>query len=49
MYFKGDPHNKTDQFIRPSLIVDIQNKSRDGVAFEQGTFDIVLEPKPKTK
>ena len=49
MYFKGDPHNKTDQLIRPSLIVDIQNKSRDGVAFEQGTFDIVLEPKPKTK
>lgn len=42
LYFKGDPHQKTDQFIKSSLIIPLDRQERDGVTWESGTFDIVL-------
>ncbi len=47
MYFKGDPINAQDQFIKPSLIVDVQVVKTANGSIEQGTFDVVLE-KAKT-
>lgn len=42
LYFKGDPHNKTDRWVKESLIVDIQERKVRNTAIEVGTFDIVL-------
>jgi catechol 1,2-dioxygenase len=47
LYFKGDPHNKTDEFIKESLIIDVRPKKVNGAAIETGTFDIVLAPAKK--
>jgi catechol 1,2-dioxygenase len=45
LYFAGDPHNKTDDFIKESLIIEpARVKAPAGGAYERGTFDIVLEP-----
>jgi protocatechuate 3,4-dioxygenase beta subunit len=44
LFFKGDPHNKTDQFIKESLIIDLASKKVGAVAYEAGVFDIVLAP-----
>ncbi len=44
LYFKGDPHNKTDRFIKPSLIIDPRKEKNAGGTYEAGTFDIVLVP-----
>lgn len=44
LYFKGDPHNKTDEFIKPSLIIDVRNEKASAGNYEAGTFDIVLAP-----
>jgi protocatechuate 3,4-dioxygenase beta subunit len=42
LYFKGDPMNDKDQFIRPSLIISLATEKGDGGGYERGTFDIVL-------
>lgn len=43
LYFKGDPHNATDRFIKESLIIEPREvKTADGKAYEAGAFDIVL-------
>jgi catechol 1,2-dioxygenase len=42
LYFKGDPHNATDEFIRPSLIIALDERSTPHGKFQAGTFDIVL-------
>lgn len=44
LYFDGDPYNKTDRFIRQSLIIPLATERRYGKDFEKGTFDIVLRP-----
>jgi protocatechuate 3,4-dioxygenase beta subunit len=44
LYFKGDPHNKTDRFIKPSLIIELTKEKNAGGTFEAGKFDIVLAP-----
>lgn len=44
LYFKGDPHNKTDDFIKESLIIDVGKQKADMGTYEVGTFDIVLAP-----
>ena len=44
LYFKGDPHNAKDDFIKASLIIDPKKVKGDGGAYEQGVFDIVLAP-----
>lgn len=47
MYFRGDSHNKTDDFIKESLIIDVRKEKVQGAGIELGTFDIVLAPAPK--
>jgi catechol 1,2-dioxygenase len=42
LYFKGDPENSRDQFIKPSLIIDPETIKTPGGTFQLGTFDIVL-------
>jgi catechol 1,2-dioxygenase len=42
LYFKGDPHNKSDDFIKESLIIDVRKQNVGKVSYEVGTFDIVL-------
>jgi catechol 1,2-dioxygenase len=42
LYFKGDPMNAKDQFIKPSLIIPLAPENGDGGSYERGTFDIVL-------
>jgi catechol 1,2-dioxygenase len=42
LYFKGDPMNARDQFIKPSLIIPLAPENGDGGSYERGTFDIVL-------
>jgi catechol 1,2-dioxygenase len=46
LYFDGDPHNATDQFIKRSLIIKLHSDQRHGKRFEKGVFDIVLKPTP---
>lgn len=43
LYFRGDPHNATDPFVKESLIIDVEDvKTPSGQTFERGVFDIVL-------
>ncbi len=42
LFFTGDPHNAKDQFIKPSLIIDLGKRKVGNAAYEFGTFDIVL-------
>ncbi len=45
LYFRGDDHQKTDAFIKSSLIIDLANKmTRNKQAYKSGKFDIVLAP-----
>ncbi|HYT87695.1 MAG TPA: hypothetical protein VEL76_03150 [Gemmataceae bacterium] len=48
LYFRGDPHNKTDAWIRESLIIDLrEQKTAGGQAYRTGTFDVILAPAPR--
>jgi len=42
LYFKGDPHQATDAFIKDSLIIGLDEKRTDSGAYRSGAFDIVL-------
>lgn len=42
LYFKGSKHNDSDQFIKPSLIIDVNRVKLDDRTYDVGTFDIVL-------
>ena len=44
LYFEGDEHNKTDRFIKPSLIISVKDVKTGAGTYEQGKFDIVLAP-----
>ncbi len=44
LYFKGDPHQKDDSFIKNSLIINLQETKSPGGIHKVGVFDIVLEP-----
>ncbi len=45
LYFRGDDHQKTDSWIKDSLIIDLRaQKTAGGQAYRTGTFDIVLAP-----
>ncbi len=43
LYFKGDPENERDDFIKESLIIDPEVVKTEHGNFKLGTFDIVLE------
>ncbi len=43
LYFRGDPHNRTDNWIRQSLIIDLrEQQGPNNSRYKTGTFDIVL-------
>ena len=42
LYFKGDPHNEGDPFVKPSLIIALRQQKVREQSYEIGTFDIVL-------
>jgi catechol 1,2-dioxygenase len=42
LFFKGDPHNATDEFIKESLIIETRTQKVGPSAYEAGTFDIAL-------
>lgn len=44
LYFRGDPHNATDRFIKESLIIDLRGHRVGETTYQTGTFDIVLAP-----
>ena len=44
LFFKGDPHNKTDAFIKESLIIELETRKVGMAKLEVGQFDIVLAP-----
>jgi protocatechuate 3,4-dioxygenase beta subunit len=46
LFFKGDKHNATDEFIKASLIIELANVRVGAQAFESGVFDIVLARAP---
>jgi protocatechuate 3,4-dioxygenase beta subunit len=48
LYFRGDQHQKGDQWIRDSLIIDLtERKGPGGTTYRTGTFNIVLAPQPR--
>jgi len=42
LYFEGDPYNKTDRFIHPSLIIPLKDEKGQTGVYKSGIFDIVL-------
>jgi catechol 1,2-dioxygenase len=42
LYFRGDPHQAADQFIRPTLIIDLAEQRIPRGTYKRGTFDIIL-------
>ncbi len=42
LYFKGDKFNDKDQFIKASLIIELEKVKVNGSAIESGVFDVVL-------
>jgi catechol 1,2-dioxygenase len=45
LYFKGDPYNATDPYIKPSLIIETETQKNGSQSYSLGTFDIVLAAK----
>ena len=43
LYFKGDPYNKTDEFIKKPLIIEPSVVTVSGGKYEVGVFNIILE------
>lgn len=45
LYFRGDEHQKTDNWIKQSLIIDLRdNRTPAKATYKSGTFNIVLAP-----
>jgi len=42
LYFRGDPHQEKDHFIKDSLIIDLDEQTADQGKYRRGVFDIVL-------
>jgi len=47
LYFEGDRFNKTDEFIKPSLVIPLNRAKVGGQVIETGVFDVVLAPAAK--
>ncbi|MBI2807164.1 MAG: twin-arginine translocation pathway signal protein [Planctomycetes bacterium] len=45
LYFRGDLHQREDQFIRQSLIIDLRQIRTPHGTYKAGVFDIVLAPR----
>lgn len=46
IYFEGDPYNRYDPFVDPSLMVPLRKSTRDGKDSFSAVFDIVLDRPP---
>lgn len=46
LYFRGDPHQRGDAWIKPSLIIDLAEQRTRRGNYKIGTFDIVLARRP---
>lgn len=44
LYFRGDPMNGRDDFIRASLVMDVESVRAAAGSYERMAFDIVLAP-----
>lgn len=44
LYFRGDPHQKTDRFIRESLVIDLDTHKRGGGSWMWITLEGVRAP-----
>jgi catechol 1,2-dioxygenase len=42
LYFRGDPHQAADDFIRQALIIDLAEQRTARGAYKRGTFDFIL-------
>jgi catechol 1,2-dioxygenase len=42
LYFNGDRFNAKDEFIKPSLIIELKGAKVNGGVIETGVFDVVL-------
>ncbi len=47
LYFKGDPLNAKDEFIKASLVVALEGVKVGGATIETGVFDVVLSAAQK--
>lgn len=45
LYFRGDPHQREDEFIRQSLIIDLREIRTPHGTYKTGVFDIILAPR----
>ena len=45
LYFRNDPHQREDQFIRQSLVIDLREIRTPHGTYKTGVFDIVLAPR----
>ncbi len=45
LYFKGDPNIEGDPFVRPSLVIQLEEQKTETGTYERGVFDVVLGPK----
>lgn len=45
LYFRGDPHQREDQFIRQSLIIDLREIRTQHGTYKTGIFDVILAPR----
>ena len=43
LFFKADPNQKNDRFVKSSLIIDLQIITNSNGSYKEGVFDIVLE------
>lgn len=47
LYFRGDEHQRTDNFIRQSLIIELRQRRIPRGTYNTGTFNIILAPNPR--
>ena len=44
LYFRGDPYNQSDAFIKSSLIIELREVGEGDRKYNMGIFDVVLAP-----
>ncbi|HEY1186824.1 MAG TPA: hypothetical protein VGE74_04160 [Gemmata sp.] len=47
LYFKGDKLNAKDEFIKPSLVIALEEVKVGAATIETGVFDVILAPAKK--
>ena len=47
LYFRGDPHQRDDAWIKESLIIELRDQRVGQATYKAGAFDIILAPVPR--